>query len=224
MTEQSVNFTRRDWLTMGLIVAGVAILATVIVSSQRAPDIILRPDDGGIGLRLDLERNAFLADLPRHQRDDWANQFAAMEQRAAYPIALRIEAIDLETDILGVGLDSNGLIVAPPRSAGHFMLSARPNEANNIVIVGHSGTGLIFQNLADVSEGDSIILTSDDNRQHRYRVEDKITLDLRRADADDLQQNLDFIMPTEHETLTIITCYPRDDYSQRLIIRAVPQD
>jgi LPXTG-site transpeptidase (sortase) family protein len=212
---------RQTALNLVMLVAGIGAIAYIIITSQLQPSVPLRVDDGSADLRLNLAQNDYLATIPQFERDAWVGRFAG-QSRAAYPAAVRVPRLQIETGILGVGIDDQGLIWSPPRDAGHFMQSGRPGEGDNIVLVGHSGTGLVFSPLVDIVNGDAIILTTADGMAHRYRVAQRTIVPVRSASPDDLAQNVDYVLPTVRETLTIITCYPRDAYTHRLIVRAYP--
>ena len=215
-----MSLTRQDIVNLGMVLTGIAVIALVIISSQlTAPNNILTPTNA---LSLSLSRNDYLAALPQFERTDWYNQFTI--PRTAYPARITIPSLDISSEILGVSVDSNGLIVAPPRSVGHFMQSARPDENNNIVLVGHSGTGLVFEQLASIEIGDTLTISTMDAQDHIYIVEDLLIVPVKDASLEQSQANIDMIMPSIDENLTIITCYPRDEYTHRLIVRAIPAE
>lgn len=216
------RFQAKDAFNLLLVLSGLILIGYIVISSQINAGLPLRFDDGSAGISLTLSQNDYLVNISRFERNEW-NGFFDNHTRTSYPAGLSIPAIDLQTNLLGVGLDKNGLIYAPPRDGGHFMASARPNENENIVIVGHSGSGLVFENIFDVQEGTEIILTTIDGLSHTYRVASLLVLPVKDATPEELEANIAYVMPSGQEVLTIISCYPRDEYTHRLVIQAYPQ-
>jgi len=167
-----------------------------------------------------LEQNQSLGSFPRIIRDDWSGIFS--DQRMSYRVGLAIETIGLTTPLLGTRLDDFGLIWAPPTSAGHFMVSGRPGEGTNIVIVGHSGTGYVFEHLSEIEVADQIVITTVDGGSHSYRVSQIEIVPVLDATDEQLAANIEYVLPTHSERLTLITCWPRDGYTHRLIVIAEP--
>lgn len=97
------------------------------------------------------------------------------------------------------------------QSANHLMHSANPGEQGNIVIYGHNTLG-IFGKLDELSEGDKIVLHTEDGTQHRYKIAERKIIS---------PSDTSIIQPTSTEVLTIYTCVGLLD-SQRLVIKAHP--
>jgi LPXTG-site transpeptidase (sortase) family protein len=111
-------------------------------------------------------------------------------------------------------------------AVGHHYTSANPGQPNNIVLSGHvGGYGKVFRNLDQLKPNDEIILTSG-SRLFAYVVQQQIIVEELHASPSEQIANLSYIDTTPSEMLTLITCWPPTGvtrFSQRLIIRALPQ-
>lgn len=125
-----------------------------------------------------------------------------------------IPSIGLDADVSPVGLIFRGgeLQYDVPRvEAGQYVGTAAPGEAGNVVIGGHvarRGASGIFQALPKVVAGDVVEVYRGD-RVYRYSV---IEIKVVAADATDVMGS------TQDATLTLITCFPEDNYAERLVV------
>ncbi len=125
-----------------------------------------------------------------------------------------IPSIGLDADVSPVGLVFRGgeLQYDVPRlEAGQYVGTAAPGEAGNVVIGGHvarRGATGIFQALPNVVAGDVVEVYRGD-RIYRYSV---IEIKVVAADATDVMGS------TQDATLTLITCFPEDNYAERLVV------
>lgn len=113
-------------------------------------------------------------------------------------------------------------------AAGHHRNSANPGEAGNVVISGHHNTqGKVFREVSEIGQpgmafgiGDEIVLIAQDGQQYTYVVvqwerfqEEAISVEERRAHAR-------FLSPTADATLTLVTCWPYESNSHRVVVVA----
>lgn len=147
---------------------------------------------------------------------------------------LVIPSIALDTKVIEMGKvqrEEHGEMVSvwkvPNFVAGHHQGTANPGEGGNIVLSGHvGGYSGVFENLFSVKSGDSIYLYDQDHR-YRYIVREHVLLDEQDATEEQRRSNASSIQPTDHELVTLVTCWPptgTDRYEQRLIVRAVPDE
>lgn len=95
-----------------------------------------------------------------------------------------------------------------------------PGHGDNIVLSGHHNLGAeVFRNLVNLKKGDEIILQAD-GHDYRYKVTDHFILPERGVSEEQRQQNARWIMSTTDERLTLVTCWPYNDNSHRLIVVA----
>lgn len=113
-------------------------------------------------------------------------------------------------------------------AAGHHRNSANPGEAGNVVISGHHNTrGEVFRQVSEIGLpgaqfglGDEIILVAADGRQYPYTVvqwdrfpEEGLSEAERRAHAR-------YLDPTGDAILTLVTCWPYEGNSHRVVVVA----
>lgn len=107
-------------------------------------------------------------------------------------------------------------------SAGWHQNSALPGHGSNIVLSGHHNIGSeVFRHLVELEVGDEIILQADGYNYH-YTVTDRFILPERGISEEQREQNAQWILPTIDERVTLVTCWPDNDNSHRLIVVAKP--
>jgi LPXTG-site transpeptidase (sortase) family protein len=107
-------------------------------------------------------------------------------------------------------------------AAGWQEGSANPGQAGNFVLIGHHNIdGKVFGHLIDLKEGDVIAIFSGE-RLFGYYVSKVILLEEREASLTQRQENAMWIRPTADERLTLVTCWPPESNTHRLIIVAQP--
>jgi sortase A len=97
------------------------------------------------------------------------------------------------------------------RAAGHIEYTPPPGKPGNVGIAGHRDT--TFRALRDVKVGDPLLLTTA-NRTYEYRVSRTWIVE---------PSDIAVLDPTEHPTLTLVTCYPFSfigSAPKRYIVRA----
>jgi len=127
---------------------------------------------------------------------------------------LVIESVGIDAAVNPVGLVFRGGQLqydVPQLEAGQYVGSAAPGEAGNTVIGGHvsqRGSSGVFQTLPQVAAGDVVQVFRGD-RVYRYFITE---IRVVAADATDVMS------PTQEATLTLITCFPDDNYAERLVV------
>jgi LPXTG-site transpeptidase (sortase) family protein len=148
----------------------------------------------------------------------------------AIPNRLLIPAIGLDAPIVAVGwsvVEKDGQQVSEwdvPvwRAAGWLNTSALIGALGNTVFEGHQDiAGRVFENLEYLIEGDEIqVQTASYTRTYVVALrtivlEKNQPLEVRR-------ENARWIGPSNDERLTLVTCWPRNDNTHRLILVALP--
>jgi sortase A len=108
-------------------------------------------------------------------------------------------------------------------AAGFLSGSALPGTAGNTVLSGHHNIeAKVFERLHELRPGDEVTLRAA-GRPYRYVVEDSFILPERGVPDEQRMQNARWIGPTADERLTLVTCWPANDNSHRLIVIAHPR-
>lgn len=137
---------------------------------------------------------------------------ATLSQRHATRVA--IASIGLDAAVSPVGLvyrDGDLQYDVPRLEAGQYAGTAAPGEQGNTVIGGHvarRGAPGVFESLPKVAAGDIVEVYRGDKIFRYFITEIRVVA----ADATDVMR------PTQEATLTLITCFPDDDYAERLVV------
>ncbi|MEM7112962.1 MAG: sortase [Chloroflexota bacterium] len=107
-------------------------------------------------------------------------------------------------------------------SVGWHDRSAPLGQPGNTVLNGHHNVyGEVFRDLADLSEGDEIIVF-DGEAERAYEVTEHLILAERGQPLETRLANANWINPTGDERLTLITCWPYTSNSHRVVVVAHP--
>lgn len=142
-----------------------------------------------------------------------------------------IPSIGVDSKVVEVGWDveqQGGQQVAVWQVAeyavGQHRGSSNPGEGGNVVLAGHvGGYGKVFKDLFYVKPGDQITLYSA-GQQYVYVVQERLLLTEEGVSAEQHAANAQYIAPTDHEVVTLVTCWPPkgpDRFTQRVVVRAV---
>jgi sortase A len=114
-------------------------------------------------------------------------------------------------------LDQYGRIVweTAAFAVGFHQGSANLSDPGNIVLSGHISSpaeGAVFSRLPEVKVGDGLILANSQGTI-LHRVRDRQIVP---------PTAIEFVAPTAAPIVTLLTCCPDRNYSQRLVVRAEP--
>lgn len=113
-------------------------------------------------------------------------------------------------------------LVPEKYAAGYHENSAPLGEIGNTVISGHHNAyGEVFKNLYQLVEGDFINLFSE-GKLYQYIITNVMIFEEKDQPLDVRLENARWILPSEDERITLVTCWPQDSNTHRLIIVAVP--
>jgi len=147
------------------------------------------------------------------------------------PDRIRIPAIALDAPIVPTmyqEITYNGRkyyqwLVPYGTVAGWQDTSALLGVPGNTVLNGHNnGFGEVFKNIANLNVGD-LIQVSAGNQSFLFKVAARMILPERFEDISVRLQNAQWLMPSSDERLTLLTCWPSDDSTYRLIVVAFPE-
>jgi sortase A len=144
------------------------------------------------------------------------------------PTRIIIPSIRLDAPVKAVGLvqePGTGFWtyeIPAFKAAGWSDDSAPLGKPGNTVLNGHNNIlGKVFLDLVDVKKGDLISMYEGD-RLFNYIVTDVLFL-LEAGQPNSVRvKNASYIKPTDDVRLTIVSCWPRDNNTHRLIVIAKP--
>lgn len=145
------------------------------------------------------------------------------------PERIRSAAIDLDMAIVPVGWKQvmrDGKTVSMWEVGSHVAswhkTSATPGQTGNMVITGHNNIeGSVFRRVPDLQEGDAIVVEAG-GRPYTYTVESMFVVLEKGATPEQKKWNGQWIGAFPDERLTLVTCYPPDGNSHRMIVIAKP--
>ena len=85
----------------------------------------------------------------------------------------------------------------------------------------HNIKGAVFRELDQLKKNDEIDLWSNGKR-YQYRVDKVMVVPEKYATPNQRRKNAEWIAPTEESRLTLVSCWPRDDNTHRIIVVALP--
>lgn len=147
------------------------------------------------------------------------------------PVRISIPIIDLTADIIQA---TNKEIIqgektyvqwsAPDEYAvGWHFDSAYLGVPGNTVLNGHHNVfGKVFENLNKLVSGDEVFIYGNDLHVYEYVVSNTMILPERDVTLKVRLENARWILPSEDERITLITCWPYFSNTHRLIIVARP--
>lgn len=238
------RYQRRYWwvavLGFLLLVTGVLLMMIVLVVAARNSGGKSIPGAADQALVAGVNRAA--ESLPVDiSADSSQNGFApgaippdsvARQALADGSARLVIEAIGVDAPIQPVGLmevEANGQTfgqwqVPNDYAAGWHRTSAGLGVPGNMVLNGHNNVhGAVFRELDELGYGDEIIIRHGQD-SYRYQVAHRELLDESDQPLSVRLDNAKWISHTADERLTLISCWPYVNNTQRLIVIATPAD
>lgn len=107
-------------------------------------------------------------------------------------------------------------------AAGWHDTSATLGEFGNLVLNGHHNiAGEVFRDLHTLEVGDTIFVYSGD-QAFAYQVGLNLRFKERFEKVEVRLQNAQWILPSQDERLTLITCWPYESNTHRIVIVALP--
>lgn len=146
------------------------------------------------------------------------------------PRRLVIDKIDLDAPVtiahsINVNIDDQEVtqfLVPEEFAAGWHEGSAPLGVAGNTVLSGHHNAyGEVFKDLVDLEVGDRVKVFSDDN-VYDYIIANKMILSEKDEPLEVRIENGRWILHSDDERLTLVTCWPERTNTHRLILVAIP--
>lgn len=152
--------------------------------------------------------------------------------RSAIPNRLELPSIGVDTDVVKIGWQPveqpDGTVVSTWEvasfAAGWHKNSALPGEQGNVVLSGHNNIdGAVFRKLYTMQPGDVARLYAN-GQAYEYQVEKVLIVEEKFAPIETRRENARWIQPFDDERLTLVSCWPEDDNTHRVIVVAKPVD
>jgi sortase A len=142
---------------------------------------------------------------------------------------LIIPAIDLDAPVEPVswtlvtrGDTTEAVWDVASQAVGWHLSSAIPGQAGNIVLAGHHNIdGMVFQHLYRLKAGDEIRLIAGPVA-HTYWVEEVMIVPETGISDEQRDENARWIGAFPDERLTLVSCWPADNNTHRVIVVAFP--
>ncbi len=150
--------------------------------------------------------------------------------RTEAPDRLQIPRIDVDVPVVALGWHkataNDGAIFSEwdvaEYAAGWHKSSARPDQPGNIVMSGHNNIlGAVFRELDQLRAGDEAIVWTGDVR-HVYRVDQVLIVPEKQATDAQRAENAQWIGEFGDDRLTLVSCWPRNNNTHRIIVVAHP--
>lgn len=151
------------------------------------------------------------------------------------PVRIIIPRLEVDAPVIELGWDivfSEGdwrsEWQTADNSAGHHRDSANPGEAGNVVISGHHNTkGEVFRQVSEIGQpgvtfgqGDEIVLVTDDGNQYTYTVFGWERFQYDGTSQEEQRRQAQYLEQTADATLTLITCWPYESNTHRVVVIA----
>ena len=147
------------------------------------------------------------------------------------PGRLVVPSIDLDTPVVELGWstkkDAAGAVFSEwdvaDYAAGWHKNSALPDEPGNVVLSGHNNVrGAVFRELDQLKRGDELHLYAG-GKEYIYQVEEVLIVPEKSASKQQRRDNVRYIEETKDDRLTLVSCWPRNDNTHRIIVVAKPE-
>jgi len=186
-----------------------------------------------VPLEASVEDVPSLADNPLLVVEDVAETEAVnqvpLNPAASPPTRIVAESINLDAPVIETGwvqVEKDGVMtnvwVVADYAAGWHQNSSLPGQGGNIVLSGHHNIkGEVFRYIVELEVGDTVSLFVDD-QQYDYVVNDKFIVKDKGEPDSVRRANAKWIGPFNEERLTLVTCWPYNNNTHRVIVIAKP--
>jgi sortase A len=107
---------------------------------------------------------------------------------------------------------------SPGADVGWVITSALPDETGNVILYGHNNLyEKVFENLADLAEGDKVYLQTE-SRRWEYEVRYILTLPVIGASETQIKSYQKYLQPTQDARVTLISCWPPVSNTHRVVV------
>jgi sortase A len=156
--------------------------------------------------------------------------FHNADAKRILPSRLVIPSIKVDTPVVELGWKTSktasGSIFSEwdvaDYAAGWHKNSSVPGEHGNIVMSGHNNIlGSVFRELDQLKRGDTLEVFAG-GAEYAYAVDEVLILPEKHASDQQRKANVKYIQETPDDRLTLVSCWPRDDNTHRIVVIAKP--
>ena len=215
---------------MGRFALLVAVLGGLLIAAM----VMLQPDAGPrvrSAITADIEEEAGVDEAPAEATGNVVDEAPPPEPEMPPPpsdapiVALRITRVGINAPIVVLGVDGQGVMQTPngPKDVAWYDFTGHPGFGSNAVFAGHVDYHdygpAVFWRLREVHEGDEIEVALEDGTTYKYSVTSAHVYGADEAPVEAI------VGPTEHDSITLITCEGTfntrtREYDRRLVVRA----
>ena len=154
--------------------------------------------------------------------------FAEFDDRVYLPDRLSIPAIELEIPVVELGwsatTDPGGRVFSQwdvaEYAGGWHKNSALLGQGGNVVMSGHNNIlGSVFRELDQLEQGDMATVRSG-GVDFVYSIDQVLIVPDKHATEEQRMENAKWIAEYDDDRLTLVSCWPRDDNTHRIIVVA----
>ena len=170
------------------------------------------------------------ADGARPELPHKAPVFHNADAKRILPSRLVIPSIKVDTPVVELGWKTSktasGSIFSEwdvaDYAAGWHKNSSVPGEQGNVVMSGHNNIlGSVFRELDQLKQGDKLEVFAG-GTEYTYAVDEVLILPEKHASDQQRKTNVKYIQETTDDRLTLVSCWPRDDNTHRIVVIARP--
>ena len=133
-----------------------------------------------------------------------------------------ISVVEVGWKTVGVGENAKQVWVVADYAAGFHRTSAYPGRPGNTVISGHNNIqGEVFRDLETLAVGDEVTVYVGET-VYPYQVAETHILPDKWVSEEQKQENAKWIGYFPEERLTLVTCWPYEGNSHRVVVVAKP--
>ncbi|MEM7127467.1 MAG: sortase [Chloroflexota bacterium] len=150
----------------------------------------------------------------------------------AIPERLLIPSINLDSSVVELGWSQSqsddGRIFSQwdvaDHAAGWHLNSAKLGVGGNVVLSGHNNIyGAVFRELDQLKQGDEALLWANGDT-YRYTIDKVLIVPETYATEEQRKGNAAWIGHFDDDRLTLVSCWPRDDNSHRIVVVAFAEE
>jgi len=153
----------RASVAVGLAIAGLVLIGLAFVFPATPQSLLSDPSDS-------------VRPTPRAAQTDVRDRVAGLVLPESDPVAVSIPRIDVRSNLVRLGLDSEGALEVPqdPARAGWFSRGPAPGALGPAVIAGHvtwNGDPAVFHKLGSLRRGDRVTVSRKDGKTAVFAVD-----------------------------------------------------